>query len=68
MLSIVVVLVKDLQATSAIGLDIGLSCDLVCNTIVMETVNLAVKPLVIFVEDTFIYDALQKIDRYVETL
>ncbi len=68
MLSIVAVSVKDLKATSAIGLDIGLSCDLVCNTIVMETVNLAVKPLVVFVEDTFIYDALQKIDRYEETL
>ena len=54
---------KSLKANSVIAADIMMSYDLASARAVIETIDLAVQPLVLFVEDTFVYEVLKKIDR-----
>ena len=54
---------KDLKESSVIATEVVMSCDLVTSRVVMETVDLAVQPLIVYIEDTFIYEFLHKLDR-----
>ena len=54
---------KTLKENSIIAADIMMSYDLESARAVIETIDLNVQPLVLFVEDTFVYEVLKKIDR-----
>ena len=54
---------KSLKENSVIATEFVLSCDLVSSRVVMETMDLAVQPLIVYIEDTFIYEFLHKLDR-----
>ena len=48
-----------------LAVDAGVSHDLVDNRLVLETLDVAVQPQIVYVEDTFVYELLQKLDRSV---
>ena len=54
---------KSLKENSVIAADIMMSYDLTSARAVIETIDLAVQPLILFVEDTFVYEVIKKIDR-----
>ena len=54
---------KNLKESSVIAADIMMSYDLTSARAVIEAIDLAVQPLILFVEDTFVYEVIKKIDR-----
>ena len=54
---------KSLKEKSIIAADIMMSYDLESVRAVIETIDLTVQPLILFVEDTFVYEVIKKIDR-----
>ena len=54
---------KFLKEKSIIAADIMMSYDLESARAVIETIDVTVQPLILFVEDTFVYEVIKKIDR-----
>ena len=54
---------KFLNEKSIIAADIMMSYDLESTRAVIETIDISVQPLILFVEDTFVYEVIKKIDR-----
>ena len=54
---------KYLKENSVIAAGIMMSYDLTSARAVIEAIDLAVQPLILFVEDTFVYEVIKKIDR-----
>ena len=54
---------KFLKEKSIIAADITMSYDLESARAVIETIDITVQPLILFVEDTFVYEVIKKIDR-----
>ena len=54
---------KEVLCDCAVAVEVRTSRDLVTGLVVVETVDLDVHPLVVYIEDTFIYEFLHKIDR-----
>ena len=57
--------IDQLKQQSVIAVDVGLTSDLIKHLWTVENLDVAFKPLTMYVEDVFIYDILKQIDHFI---